>query len=63
LLQKYDKVNLDTEKEMVRVYDNTTPESIVEFLYNKNIIVTEIKTDKIGLEEYYINLMNEKGAR
>ena len=63
LLQKYDKVNLDTEKEMVRVYDNTTPESIVEYLYNKNIIVTEIKTDKIGLEEYYINLMNEKGAR
>ena len=63
LLQKYDKVNLDTEKEMVRVYDNTTPEIIVEYLYNKNIIVTEIKTDKIGLEEYYINLMNEKGVR
>lgn len=29
------------------------------YLYDNSILVSEIKTDKIGLEEYYIDLMKE----
>jgi ABC-2 type transport system ATP-binding protein len=43
----------------IRVYDEVKPEEIVKHLYDNGIIVTEIKTDKIGLEEYYIDLMKE----
>ena len=54
---KYSRVEED-EAEYIRVYDLTTPEEIVSYLYENGICVTEIKTDKIGLEEYYIDLMN-----
>ena len=57
LFEKYSRVEED-EAEYIRVYDKTTPEEIVTFLYEKGIVVTEIMTDKIGLEEYYIDLMN-----
>ena len=55
---KYSRVEED-EAGYVRVYDITTPEEIVTYLYENGICVTEIKTDKIGLEEYYIDLMKE----
>ncbi|MBD5131826.1 MAG: ATP-binding cassette domain-containing protein [Clostridiales bacterium] len=58
LERKYSRVETD-EQEYIRVYDNAKPEDIVSFLYGQNIIVTEIKTDKINLEEYYIDLMKE----
>ena len=54
---KYSRVEED-EAGYLRVYDMTTPEEIVSYLYQNGICVTEIKTDKIGLEEYYIDLMN-----
>lgn len=53
---KYSRVEED-EAGYIRVYDLTTPEEIVTYLYENGICVTEIKTDKIGLEEYYIDLM------
>jgi ABC-2 type transport system ATP-binding protein len=55
---KYSRVEED-EAGYIRVYDMTTPEDIVTYLYENGICVTEIKTDKIGLEEYYIDLMKE----
>ena len=55
---KYSRVEED-EAGYIRVYDLTTPEEIVIYLYDNGICVTEIKTDKIGLEEYYIDLMKE----
>lgn len=55
---KYSRVEED-EAEYLRVYDMTTPEEIVTYLYENGICVTEIKTDKISLEEYYIDLMKE----
>ena len=55
---KYSRVEED-EAGYIRVYDLTTPEDIVTYLYENEICVTEIKTDKIGLEEYYIDLMKE----
>ncbi len=60
LTQKYSKVLQDEQKEYLRIYDNTTPEQVVKYLYDNNIIVNELKIDKIGLEEYYINLMAHK---
>ena len=55
---KYSRVEED-EAGYLRVYDLTTPEEIVTHLYENGICITEIKTDKIGLEEYYIDLMKE----
>lgn len=54
---KYSRVEED-ETGYIRIYDATTPEDIVNFLYKEGVVVTELSTDKIGLEEYYIDLMN-----
>ena len=54
---KYSRVQED-EAGYIRVYDMVTPEDVVKYLYENGICVTEIKTDKIGLEEYYIDLMD-----
>jgi len=62
LMRKYLRVEED-ENEYIRVYDKTTPEEIVSYLYEEGVLINEIKTDKIGLEEYYIDLMKGKGAR
>ena len=62
LMRKYLRVEED-ENEYIRIYDETLPEEIVLYLYENSILVNEIKTDKIGLEEYYIDLMKGKGAR
>lgn len=59
---RYSRVEED-ESGYLRVYDMTKPEEIVSFLYENGITVGEIKTDKIGLEEYYIDLMHEKEGR
>ena len=59
---RYSRVEED-ESGYLRVYDGAEPEEIVTYLYESGILVREIKTAKIGLEEYYIDLMNEKGAR
>ena len=45
------------ENGYIRIYDAVKPEEVVQYLYDNNILVTEIGCDKIGLEEYYINLM------
>ena len=56
LEHRYRRVEED-EAGYLRVYDEVTPEEIVTYLYEKDIPVTELHTDKIGLEEYYIDLM------
>jgi len=53
---KFSRVEED-EAGYIRVYDVTTPEQIVTYLYDNGLCVTEIMTDKISLEEYYIDLM------
>ena len=60
LCSKYARVEED-EVGYLRVYDLVTPEEIVNYLYENNILISKIKTDKIGLEDYYIDLM--KGGR
>ena len=62
LKKEYSRVELD-ESGYIRVYDDVTPEDIVTYLYENKVLVSEIKTDKISLEEYYIDLMKEKEVR
>lgn len=60
LKQKYVRVEED-EAGYIRIYDATTPEEVVTYLCNRNILINEITTAKISLEEYYIDLMKEGG--
>lgn len=60
LKDKYDRVKED-EAGYIRIYDQTTPEEVVEYLYKNKILINEIKVDKVGLEEYYIDLMTDGG--
>lgn len=59
---RYSRVEED-ENYYIRIYDRTEPEEVVTFLYENGVTVSEIKKDKIGLEEYYIDLMHEKEDR
>ena len=63
LNKKYSKVLEDEQKEYLRIYDAESPEEVAKYLYDNKIIINELKTDKIGLEEYYINLMNNKEVK
>lgn len=58
LKRKYQKVK--KENGYIYVYDISNTEEIVEYLLQNNHIVNEIKKNKIGLEEYYIELMSKK---
>lgn len=62
LKNRYFRVE-EAEDGFLRVYDAKTPEEIVTYLYENGVTISEIKRDKIGLEEYYVNLMEKKGAR
>lgn len=55
---KYADVRL--EDEYIRVYDADDTAAIVDFLMKNGHVVSEIKKNKIGLEEYYIELMSKK---
>ena len=55
---RYSRVEED-EAGYLRVYDEVKSEDVVKYIYENGITVTEVKTDKIGLEEYYIDLMKE----
>ena len=58
LRKKYD--NVREEEGYLRVYDVNDTEDIVEYLLQNGHVVSEIKKNKIGLEEYYIELMSQK---
>ena len=51
-----------TEDGYIRVYDENHPEAIVDYLLKSGHVVQEIKQNRIGLEEYYIELMSRKEA-
>ncbi len=55
---KYSRVEED-EAGYIRVYDDAEAEEIVSHLYENNVVVNELGSDKISLEEYYIDLMKE----
>ena len=59
---EYSRVEED-ESGYLRVYDAEEPEEIVTYLYKNGILVNEIKTDKVSLEEYYIEVMSNKEGK
>ncbi len=59
LSQRFD--NVRREDEYIRVYDEENAEFIVEHLLQNGHAVCEVYKNKIGLEEYYIELMSAKG--
>ena len=61
LKKKFDDVRM--EDESIRVYDVDDTESIVAYLLRNGHTVSEIKKNKIGLEEYYIELMSAKEVK
>ena len=58
LKERFTDVRL--EDGYIRVYDVDDTESIVKYLIDRGHVVSEIKKNKIGLEEYYIELMSRK---
>ena len=60
LRSKYTDVRL--EEEYIRVYDAYDVEEIVSYLIENGHVVSEIEKNKIGLEEYYIEIMSKQGG-
>ncbi len=58
LREKYGDVR--TEEEYIRVYDVENTEEIVDHLMKNGHVPSEVGKNKIGLEEYYIELMSKK---
>ena len=50
------------EEDYLRIYDVDDTETVVEYLLKNGHVVREIKKNKIGLEEYYVELMSKKEA-
>ena len=50
------------EDEYIRVYDADNTAAVVDYLMKNGHVVSEISKNKIGLEEYYIELMSRKEA-
>lgn len=59
LERKYTTVKTDEQGENIRIYDDVKPEEIVTYLYEHDVKITEITTEKVSLEEYYMDLMKE----
>ena len=51
------------EEGYIRVYDVEDTAFIVDYLMKHGHVVSEIKKNKIGLEEYYIELMSQKEGK
>ncbi len=58
LKTKYSNVRI--EQEYIRVYDVESVEEIVDLLLNNGFAISEVKKNKVGLEEYYVELMSKK---
>ena len=52
--------NAKPEEGYIRVYDVDDTEAIVKCLLENGHTVSEIEKNKVGLEEYYIELMSKK---
>lgn len=61
VLQKQYK-DVREEEGYLRVYDVDDTEAIVGYLIGNGHVVSEIRKNKIGLEEYYVELMSKKEA-
>ena len=49
-----------SEDGCIRIFDEDDTAAIVDYLMKNGHVVSEIKKNKVGLEEYYIELMSAK---
>ena len=61
LAKKYADVRM--EEGYIRIYDVDNVEEIVSYLMENGHVVSEVRKNKIGLEEYYIELMSKQGGK
>ena len=61
LKQRFDDVR--SEDGSIRIYNVNDTEAIVDYLMKHGHVVSEIQKNRVGLEEYYIELMSRKEAR
>ena len=61
LTKKYADVRM--EDGYIRIYDMDDVEEIVSYLMENGHVVSEVRKNKIGLEEYYIELMSKQGGK
>ena len=61
LKQKHN--NVRQEGEYIKVYDIEDTENIIRYLIENGHIVNEVKKNKVGLEEYYIELMSNQEVK
>ena len=61
LRRKFDSVR--EEDGYLRVYDADDSEAIVEWLMKNGHVVSELRKNKIGLEEYYVELMSQQEGK
>lgn len=61
LRTQFADVRMDSE--YIRVYDVEDTAAIVDYLMKNGHVISEIKKNKIGLEEYYIELMSDKEGK
>ena len=54
--------NVRVEDGSIRIYDVNDAGEIVDFLMRGGITPSEVRRNRIGLEEYYIELMSKKEA-
>lgn len=52
--------NVRQEEEYLRIYDVNDTQAIVKCLLDSGHAISEITKNKVGLEEYYVELMSEK---
>ena len=52
--------NVHEEEGELRVYDVDEVEEVVEYLLKNGQVVSQVRKNKVGLEEYYIQLMSQK---
>ena len=61
LRKKYS--DMEMKDEGIRIYDEEDSEATSRFLFDNGIFVKEIAFNKIGLEEYYVKLMSQRGEK
>lgn len=58
LNKHYNNVALDND--YIKVYDENDSEAVVKLLIDNGLVPIEVKNNKVGLEDYYIQLMSKK---
>jgi hypothetical protein len=58
LSSKYNEI--EQKEDGIRIYDESVSSNVSRFLYEQGIDVNEISFQKIGLEEYYLQIMSNR---